>query len=93
VLDKNAAMKIPMPAGFQAPKGIEPGVAFDAVASMEICEDGSLEILSIDGAPLKGGKDEESESEAETPAKAAAESREGPMRPMSAKGISTPWDQ
>lgn len=86
-------MKIPMPAGFEAPKGTEPGAAFDAVASIAIAEDGMLEILSLDGAPLDAKPKKPSKGEEpDTDDAAEAPPKNGPMRSMSAKGMEMPWD-
>jgi len=80
-------MKIKMPAGFLPPKGVKPGEAFDAVASMKQEKDGSYELISMDGAPMSGKAEEDAEPEQDD----MEEGKEA--RPVdSSEGIRLPWN-
>jgi len=70
-------MILPLPQGFTPPENARPGEAFEVVATVKANEDGSFELLAIDG--MEVGK-------SETPAKEDAMSR------FAAK-VKLPWDE
>lgn len=84
-------MKIKMPKGFEPPKGTEPEQPFDVVASIEQCEDGSYELLAIDGAKMDDSKEEKDEADKGTDNSEEEATEAGPQMPGSAKGLKMPW--
>lgn len=55
------AIEFSLPEGFNTPQDVEPGSTFDAVASLKLEEDGSVELVSLDGVPVGDDKEEESD--------------------------------
>jgi hypothetical protein len=47
-----------LPEGFQVPDQTEPGQSFDAVATVSVGEDGTAQLLALDGLPVEGGEEE-----------------------------------
>jgi hypothetical protein len=47
-----------LPAGFQVPDQTEPGESFDAVATISVAQDGTAQLLALDGLPVEGGEEE-----------------------------------
>lgn len=47
-----------LPEGFQVPDQTEPGQSFDAVATISVGEDGTAQLLALDGLPVEGGEAE-----------------------------------
>jgi hypothetical protein len=47
-----------LPEGFQVPDQTEPGESFDAVATISVGEDGTAQLLALDGLPVEGGEEE-----------------------------------
>lgn len=54
-------MKITLPEGYQLPENARPGEPFEAVATLKPNEDGSFELVAIDGIEL--GKEEMSQEQ------------------------------
>lgn len=50
-------MRLTLPQGFTPPENARPGEPFEAVATIKANEDGSFELLAIDGAAV-GEEDE-----------------------------------
>lgn len=48
-----------LPQGFTPPENARPGEPFEAVATIKANEDGSFELLAIDGAEVGGGEEED----------------------------------
>ena len=53
-------MKITLPEGFQLPESAKPGEPFEAVATLKMEEDGSVELKALDGVEIPE-EDEENE--------------------------------
>jgi hypothetical protein len=47
-----------LPDGFQVPDQTEPGQSFDAVATISVGDDGTAQLLALDGLPVEGGEEE-----------------------------------
>lgn len=56
-------MKLNLPKGYKPPENAQPGQPFEAVATLSPEEDGSFELVAIDGIKL-GEDEEEPEDEA-----------------------------
>jgi len=59
------AIEFQLPDGFNTPQDVEPGATFDAVASLKLEEDGSVELVSLDGVPVGDDKDSDKKEAAE----------------------------
>ena len=46
-------MKITLPAGYEVPDNAKPGEEFEVVATLEQNEDGTFELVAIDGTKLE----------------------------------------
>lgn len=66
-------MKITLPEGFQFPATAKPGEPFEAVATLKMEEDGSVELKALDGVEIP-----ESEEEEEMPPAPAEVNAENP---------------
>lgn len=49
------------------PDQTEPGQSFDAVATITVGEDGTAQLLALDGLPVEGGEEEAKERRAGIP--------------------------
>ena len=72
-------MILSLPEGYAPPENARPGEPFEAVATLKVNDDGSFELLMIDGAELAKEKEEAAEEEDE-------------MAKFAAK-IPLPWEQ
>jgi hypothetical protein len=76
-----------LPSGFQVPDQTEPGESFDAVATISVGEDGTAQLLALDGLPVEGGEEEMAKRRAGTPpakgGAAATQPKEAPGEPRS----------
>lgn len=60
-------MKFTLPTGFEIPAGVEPGQDFDAVVTLSLADDGSVTVVTLDGAPVEDIEEEvEDEASGET---------------------------
>lgn len=67
-----------LPEGFQVPDQTEPGESFDAVATISVGEDGTAQLLALDGLPVEGGEEETERRRAgRTPAPGSAAATAG----------------
>jgi hypothetical protein len=76
------AVEFDLPDGFQTPQDVEPGATFDAVASLKMGEDGSVEMVALDGIPLPGMD----KSDAQQPQPTAGKSPEPQSSDASGQG-------
>jgi hypothetical protein len=51
------------PEGMEMPEGLSPGDTFEAMATIQVGEEGKLNLAAIDGAALGGGVEEAEEAE------------------------------
>ena len=61
-------MKITLPEGFKLPETAVPGEPFEAVATLKMEEDGSVELKALDGVEIPESEDEEEEEDEMPPA-------------------------
>jgi len=54
-------MKITLPDGFELPENAQPGEPFEVVATLELEEDGSFQLVAIDGVELPDSEKEDDE--------------------------------
>lgn len=71
-------MNLSLPEGYVMPESARPGESFEAVATLKPNDDGSFELVALDGMPLGGGNDTE-------------EVLDGAQK--LAKKVRLPWDQ
>jgi hypothetical protein len=71
------AVEFPLPQGFQVPQDVEPGQTFDAVASLKLAEDGSAELVSLDGIPIGDDGDEDDKKSSKSQAGSESDTDQG----------------
>lgn len=59
---ENIVVDFPMPEGFAPPSGVKSGEEFTALASLKMGANGELQLTKIDGIPVNGKEEEESET-------------------------------
>lgn len=75
-------MKIKLPEGFEIPDDVQPGEPFEVVATLEVSDDGSFELVAIDGVELSDEPEKEE----------VVVEEETPMTRMAAK-VALPWPE
>ena len=53
-------MKLNLPKGYEPPENAQPGQPFEAVATLSMEEDGTFELVAIDGMAIEGGMEDDS---------------------------------
>lgn len=62
-----ALMKLNLPKGYEPPENAQPGQPFEAVATLSMEEDGTFELVAIDGMDLEGDMGDDEEEAPELP--------------------------
>lgn len=71
-------MKLSMPKGYEMPDNAKPGQPFEAVATLVMGEDGTVQLTAIDGMEVGESEEPEEAEEAEAP---------------EAEDMAMPWNQ
>jgi hypothetical protein len=79
-------MQVTLPASYEVPSGVKPGEPFDAAATLVQNEDGTFNLVAIDGVDLDADTEETEGAEEQ------GEPTEGPP-PADQRRMPMPWDQ
>jgi hypothetical protein len=79
-------MQITLPTSYEVPSGVKPGEPFDVSATLVKNEDGTFNLVAIDGVDLDTDKEQGEGAEQ------SGEPAEGPPQ-MGQKRMQMPWDQ